>query len=288
MAISTFVALDLETMTAERTSACAIGLVQVDNGVISQKFYSLIKPIPDSRENNNSHVHGITPEMVRNAPTIEMLFPFIRDFIGYNPIVCHNAAFDMDVLKQCMDYHGLSGINLTACLCTYELTGLALDKACAKYKIPLHTHHDALDDAIACAKVFLAFRGEKCLEPSPGVSIKDIQASLAGRKYEHATLVPIDDESVDDKSTPFFHAKVVVTGTFTSFPNRNKIGKALQFLGADINTSISKKTNIVVMGENAGPSKIAKVESLIEDGYEIRIIEEDELEAYISNLYPNM
>ena len=41
-----FVAIDFETMTPELTSACAIGLVRVHNGVISQKFYSLIKPIP--------------------------------------------------------------------------------------------------------------------------------------------------------------------------------------------------------------------------------------------------
>lgn len=40
-----FVAIDFETMTPELTSACAIGLVRVHSGVISQKFYSLIKPI---------------------------------------------------------------------------------------------------------------------------------------------------------------------------------------------------------------------------------------------------
>lgn len=39
-----FVAIDFETMTPELTSACAVGMVQVVNGVIMQKFYSLIKP----------------------------------------------------------------------------------------------------------------------------------------------------------------------------------------------------------------------------------------------------
>ena len=63
-----FVAIDFETMTPELTSACAIGLVRVHNGVISQKFYSLIKPIPDSRTERNTHVHGLTDEM-RSAIT---------------------------------------------------------------------------------------------------------------------------------------------------------------------------------------------------------------------------
>ena len=46
-----FVAIDFETMTPELTSACAIGLVRVHSGVISQKFYSLIK-----RKHSVNHV----------------------------------------------------------------------------------------------------------------------------------------------------------------------------------------------------------------------------------------
>ena len=56
----TFTVIDIETMTPERTSACALGLVRVENDVIVQKFYSLIKPIPDDRTVTNTHVHGIT------------------------------------------------------------------------------------------------------------------------------------------------------------------------------------------------------------------------------------
>lgn len=70
-----FVAIDFETMTPELTSACAIGLVKVIDGNIQQKFYSLINPIPDGRERNNTHIHGITPEMVVSAPTFAQLFP---------------------------------------------------------------------------------------------------------------------------------------------------------------------------------------------------------------------
>ena len=70
-----FVAVDFETMTPELTSACSIGLVKVINGVISQKFYSLIKPIPDGRTERNTHVHGITDEMVADAPSFQELFP---------------------------------------------------------------------------------------------------------------------------------------------------------------------------------------------------------------------
>ena len=36
--IRSFTALDFETLTAERSSACAIGLVKVIDGYITQKF----------------------------------------------------------------------------------------------------------------------------------------------------------------------------------------------------------------------------------------------------------
>ena len=49
-----FCAIDFETMTPARTSACAIGMVEVRDNVIMRKFYSLIKPIPD--EIGRAHV----------------------------------------------------------------------------------------------------------------------------------------------------------------------------------------------------------------------------------------
>ena len=77
-----FVAIDFETMTPELTSACAIGLVRVHSGVISQKFYSLIKPIPDSRTECNTYVYGLTNEMVTDAPTFSELFPLLKSFLA--------------------------------------------------------------------------------------------------------------------------------------------------------------------------------------------------------------
>lgn len=106
-----FVAIDFETMTPELTSACAIGLVRVHNGVISQKFYSLIKPIPDSRTERNTHVHGLTDEMVADAPTFSELFPLLKSLIEDLPIVCHNSSTDINVFRSCMEYYGLTVSN---------------------------------------------------------------------------------------------------------------------------------------------------------------------------------
>lgn len=275
-----FVAIDFETMTAERTSACAVGMAKVVNHDIQQKFYSLINPIPDNREHNNSNIHGITPEMVALSPTFAQIFPIMAQFIGNFPIVCHNRGADINILQRCMEYYGLQGINTENNICTYELTKMSLEDCCRHYHINMGCHHDALDDAIACAEVLLAYQGDVMADTFHGSIDKAIQ-QFAYKKYEHDTLVPLEDEKVSNQDTPFFHASVVITGTFRAYPNRNELGKQLQALGADINTAITRKTTVVVMGNEAGPAKIKKIEELRAKGHEIRLIYEEELKQIL-------
>ena len=110
MKVSNFVAIDFETMTAELTSACAIGMVKVINGYVQQSFYSLINPIPDDRTKYNTAVHGITHDMVADAPGFWELYPFIKKFIKDFPIVCHNRGTDINVLRSLMDFFCIDDI----------------------------------------------------------------------------------------------------------------------------------------------------------------------------------
>ena len=161
------------------------------------------------------------------------------------------------------------------------MTGLSLEDACAKHNIELGCHHDALDDALACAKVLLAENGVMQISTFKG-GISSAIRMMEAKKYRRDTLDALDDCMVENKDTPFFHARTVITGVFTAYPNRDELGKLLQALGADINTSISKKTNIVVVGGGAGPSKLRKIDELRADGYDIRIIYEPELISLLS------
>lgn len=282
LSLNSFTALDFETFTAERSSACAIGLVKVIDGQIIQKFYSLINPIPDNREKDNSCITGITREMVSAAPSFSQLWPTIKEIIGDDVIVCHNAQFDHTVWDEQMRiYHCVEDPSIFRFFCTYQLTGLSLEAACAKHNIDMGCHHDALDDALACAKVLLAENGLIQVNTFKG-GISEAAKEFKAKKYDRSTLISIDDSEVVNKNTPFFHARTVITGVISAYPNRDELGKILQSLGADINTAISRKTNIVVIGSGAGPSKIRKIEELRDMGYDIRIIYEPELITILS------
>ena len=42
-----FAAIDFETANHQPTSVCSIGIVIVRNGIVTDKFYSLIHPVPN-------------------------------------------------------------------------------------------------------------------------------------------------------------------------------------------------------------------------------------------------
>jgi len=60
--MNSFVALDFETANQYRSSVCSIGLVFVENGVVVDKYYELIKPIPNFYSYWNTKIHGLVAE----------------------------------------------------------------------------------------------------------------------------------------------------------------------------------------------------------------------------------
>jgi DNA ligase (NAD+) len=72
-----------------------------------------------------------------------------------------------------------------------------------------------------------------------------------------------------DPGNPFYGKTVVLTGTLSSM-GRDEAAKRLEALGAKVSGSVSRKTDIVIAGENAG-SKLAKAQEL-----GIRIIDDEQ------------
>ena len=65
---------------------------------------------------------------------------------------------------------------------------------------------------------------------------------------------------VVDESNPFFGKVVVLTGTLSSM-GRNEAKGILENLGANVSGSVSKKTDFVIAGVEAG-SKLDKAQKL--------------------------
>ena len=95
------------------------------------------------------------------------------------------------------------------------------------------------------------------------------QLKLAGLCFEK------EDEGMD--SELLAGLSIVISGTFNQY-SRDEIKKMIEMNGGKNSSSISKKTSILVAGENMGPSKLKKASDL-----NIEIINEEEFLNRIKN-----
>lgn len=158
-----FIAIDFETATSQRYSACAVGIVRVEEGEMIEEFYTLIRPPENLYYPFNISIHGIYPEHTRNAPSFPEIYPRLRSLLQGRRIVAHNEAFDRGVLQAVMLYYGLDYQELALeekWECTvkiYRKKGYPhadLATCCRRNEIELD-HHQALSDARACAQLYL-------------------------------------------------------------------------------------------------------------------------------------
>lgn len=151
--LNTFTAIDFETAQGKRHSICQVGLVRVEKSQITEKISFLVRPPDNFYSYYNIQVHGITPEMTRWSPTFDKVWHQIEPFICGQNLVAHNSSFDVSCLKQTLAYYSMivPGFNAH---CTYKIYGQKLNLLCRAHGIPLQ-HHDALSDAMACARLFM-------------------------------------------------------------------------------------------------------------------------------------
>lgn len=278
-----FVAIDFETMTGLRTSACAIGMVKVIDGEIVQEFYSLINPVRDEDTDRqpNRKIHGIDLATAEKANTFAELFEGIRLFIGPLPIICHNKAADIAILNQLMEFYGLSGIDTENAMCTYEMTGKSLSACCKEFGIKEENHHNALWDAEVCARIYLELIGKPIIQQGGNPIFGKDSPFATSRNISKEHRARLEDDKIENKDSIFYNSTVVITGVFERYDDRDKLAAILQSMGAKITSSISKKTTHVLVGSEAGPKKIEKIRELQADGYPIKVIREHELKEYL-------
>jgi len=172
-----FTAIDFETGCGRRDSACAVALVVVNDGRITETCSRLICP-PDPEmdfEMINISIHGITPGMVRNEPRFSDIWSDLRPMIENRLVVAHNASFDISVLRAVLNRYDLEHPSFDYA-CTVQMARKTfpqlpdhrLDTVSAHLDIDLH-HHEAESDARASA--LIALECVKQLSPASPMEI---------------------------------------------------------------------------------------------------------------------
>lgn len=163
--IERYVAIDFETFNYDRDSVCAIGLAVLENGKITDTHYEIIDPQTGHLEPLFFEIHGISRNNVKGKRTFEEAWTEIDEkYIKGAPLIAHNAGFEKSCIVACADsfdtsadYYFIDTLTM-ARKESGKRSGNKLNEVCQKFRIKLKNHHNALEDAVACANVFLTLR----------------------------------------------------------------------------------------------------------------------------------
>ncbi|MBI5250009.1 MAG: 3'-5' exonuclease [Desulfomonile tiedjei] len=152
----------------------SIGAVRVRNLriVSGENFFTYVRPNKDLPK-DSTLIHRITPQQIEDAPEMNEVLPEFVDFCGKALLVGHYVALDMAFLNKALRKH-MGGIMRNPCVDSMKLAqayqehrvrnsfgkvniGISynLAKLAREYDLPLFAQHDAMEDALQTAYLFL-------------------------------------------------------------------------------------------------------------------------------------
>ena len=256
-----FICVDTETANEQRASLCAIGVAIVTRGQVIAEAAEIVDPECEFNP-FNSMVNGITPGTVLGAPTLPEMWPALVRLFSGQTIVCHNAGFDVSVLRSSASRYSLVGFDaLLACSMRFSrrvwpsAPSYGLDSLAEELDIELD-HHQADSDAAACAALTLAAMSERC--------VGSLAEMIEGLEMRFGVLgpdsfIPIwtkpapepkkKDPAADaDPDGPIYGLTVCFTGALLSMV-RHDAAELVSQGGATFVTTMSKKVDLLVVGD---------------------------------------
>lgn len=161
----TYTVFDTETTGLEPSKGdeiIQIGAARiVNNRLLKQEIFNQIVDPEQPLKPESIPIHGITEDMVRGQPNIDIVLPAFHAFCEETVLIAHNAAFDMRFLQL---KEARTGLRFTQpVLDTLLLSAVVhpnqeshkLDVILERLGISIGSRHNALEDAIATGEVFL-------------------------------------------------------------------------------------------------------------------------------------
>lgn len=293
-----FLVLDFETACSDKSSICQTGLIEFNNGKIITRIDEYINPQCDF-DNESPHYsqkHKITKEHVKNALTFDKFYPKLKSLIENKIVFNHNAS-DESFFNAACDKFDLNRFNVrwlnSATLVRrswmqFSTKGYGVEDMADFLQIK-YTPHNAASDCYATAKII-----EKACQIK-SYSIEDWVEELSRpskrerspRTYDTSQKIGgellkapnLDD--VHNKENPFYGKKVVISGTYATWPDKRDLAELLKTkYGAKICQNMGKGNTIrdfLCAGRGVGPTKVEKMQKQIDDGKGGQIIDENKI-----------
>ncbi|KYK45165.1 hypothetical protein A1D31_11075 [Bradyrhizobium liaoningense] len=290
MAITDFIALDVETANSDFASICSIGLVHFRAGEVFKSLTILIDPEDDFSPANIA-IHGIRHDDVAGKPTMAKVFPVISNALRDTAIV-HHSPFDRTALARAASKYGTDGLPCTW-LDSLQVArrawdgygsngGYGLKNLATSFGIQLR-HHDAAEDARAAGLIVLRAISETSVSLQSWIDdlgYESINGTIP-RPFKRKTDWKRHSQD-GNPDGPLFGETIAFTGALTI--ERAQAAQMAAMAGCKVSDSVTKKTTILVVGDqdlrmtkgNEKSSKHRKAETMIADGAALRIVRESD------------
>lgn len=161
----TYTVFDTETTGLEPSKGdeiIQIGAARiVNNRLLRQEIFDQIVDPEIPLKPESIPIHGITEDMVRGKPNIDIVLPAFHEFCEDTVLIAHNAAFDMRFLQLKEERTGLRFSQpvldtlLLSAVVHPNQESHKLDVILERLGISIDSRHNALEDAVATGEVFL-------------------------------------------------------------------------------------------------------------------------------------
>lgn len=284
----TFFALDVETANEQYPSICQIGIVLVQDGILTKSWMTYVDP---ETYFTNDWLHGIDEDIVKGAPTFVSAYEWMLEILGDTPVVTH-TTFDITAINQSVDRYNLQPHNIrfidSAKMARradrrFLYSGYNIKNLCEQYQIPYINAHDAVGDATMAAKVVLYILDN--FEPT----LEEWEISLKKRlprKSSGSGKIRLDGV----EGGPLSGLSFVFTGALAK--PRKEIAELTASLGGNVRNTVNKDIDYLVVGRpsvfhienNKLSTKEQKARDLIAQGDDIQIIYEEEFNSIIDDI----
>ena len=300
-----FCAIDFETANEFRGSPCAVGLAKVLDGRVVETRKWLMRPPADCDwfDDFNIELHGITPDMVRHEPRFAARLPEIVALADGLPLVAHNAAFDLGVIRDACDASDIAwpsaeyACTLVMGRVTYpDLLSYSLPFVAHAAGVPFDAHHDPEADAVAAAGIMLDVAARHGAATIDAVlhATHCVWGELSPEAWHGCTNylagAPPPAANPDaDPAHPFYGREIVFTGALSSMV-RARAWQLVAECGGQPAANVTKRTDILVVGFQDArklrpgetlSGKSRKVQDLRDQGQRIELLTEPDFIQHI-------
>lgn len=104
--VDEYIILDTETTGLRDGEICQIAIINQDGETLLNSYVKTARPIPDDAR----RIHGISDEMVKDAPTWPEIVPKVREILDGQLLIVYNAVYDRKMMHQSGEKSGIEKI----------------------------------------------------------------------------------------------------------------------------------------------------------------------------------